>query len=236
MGFSDGWLREFEDASKMADDVANLIQERNEVIRSKGDPSRLVAAARRKIAMLVSKSDRLEAGLRAAAESSQLSSADTRRQEDLLLSLRFKVKEMAAVLSNAQASSTRSALLSRDGRPLVASESERTAGRDNRGLVMLQKEVMQEQDNELLELESSVASTKHIALTINGELDLHRQLLDDLDNDIQSTNARMQVAKKKMSIFARRSDNTCNMLLVMMLATGFVFIALVVFAFLKLAL
>eukprot|EP00475_Leptophrys_vorax_P009508 TRINITY_DN16304_c0_g2_i1.p1 TRINITY_DN16304_c0_g2~~TRINITY_DN16304_c0_g2_i1.p1 ORF type:complete len:241 (+),score=24.58 TRINITY_DN16304_c0_g2_i1:395-1117(+) len=233
--FADPWVREFEEASRMAEDVAGLIQERNEVIRSKGDASRLVAAARRKIAMLVSKSDRLESGLRAAVENAQLNAAEARRREDLLLALRFKAKEMATVLSSAQSAANRSALLGRDGAPLVAVETERTASRDNKGLVALQQEIMQEQDDELLELESTVATTKHIALTINGELDLHRHLLDDLDADLESTNARMQVAKKKMGIFARRSDNTCNMCLVMMLATGLVFIALVVYAFLKLA-
>ncbi|GJP31738.1 hypothetical protein CLOM_g14808 [Closterium sp. NIES-68] len=234
--FADPWVRDFSDASRMADDVAGLIQERNDAIKSKGDPSRLVAAARRKIAMLMAKSDRLETGLRAAAEKSQLNATEVRRREDLLLALRFKAKEMAAVLTSAQSAANRSALLGRDGRPLVAVETERTASRDNRGLVALQQEIIQEQDSELEELESTVATTKHIALTINGELDLHRHLLDDLDDNLQSTNARVQLAKKKMSIFMRRSDNTCNMLLVMMLAAGLVFVALVVYSILKIVL
>ncbi|CAI5497618.1 unnamed protein product [Closterium sp. Naga37s-1] len=168
----------------------------------------------------MAKSDRLETGLRAAAEKSQLNSTEIRRREDLLLALRFKAKEMAAVLTSAQSAANRSALLGRDGRSLVAVETERTASRDNKGLVALQQEIMQEQDSELEELESTVATTKHIALTINGELDLHRHLLDDFDDNIQSTNARVQLAKKKMSIFMRRSDNTCNMLLVMLVAAG----------------
>ncbi|CAI5485597.1 unnamed protein product [Closterium sp. Naga37s-1] len=125
----------------------------------------------------MAKSDRLETGLRVAAEKSQLNSTEIRRREDLLLALRFKAKEMAAVLTSAQSAANRSALLGRDGRSLVAVETERTASRDNKGLVALQQEIMQEQDSELEELESTVATTKHIALTINGELDLHRHLL-----------------------------------------------------------
>lgn len=36
---------------------------------------------------------------------------------------------------------------------------------------------LSDQDDEILELENTVANTKNIALTINGELDLHKRLL-----------------------------------------------------------
>ncbi|KAI9089772.1 hypothetical protein K1719_029065 [Acacia pycnantha] len=58
---------------------------------------------------------------------------------------------------------------------------------DNSGLVGLQRQVMREQDEGLEKLEQTVTSTKHVALAVNEELDLHTRLIDDLDQQVDVT-------------------------------------------------
>ena len=54
----------------------------------------------------------------------------------------------------------RADLLDSDGASSRARETEQTANLDNRGLLQMQTRVMQSQDNELEELERTVASTR----------------------------------------------------------------------------
>lgn len=55
----DAWVKEFDEAVKMADEINSKIAERNEMVRHGEDTSRLVAATRRKINMLSTLVDRL---------------------------------------------------------------------------------------------------------------------------------------------------------------------------------
>jgi SYP5 family syntaxin len=61
---SDSWLKEFEEAMRLADDILARINERSMILASGADPSRLVSATRRKLTMLGTKLDRLESLLK----------------------------------------------------------------------------------------------------------------------------------------------------------------------------
>lgn len=228
---NDTWLKEFDEAMKLADEIHAKIQQRNEMLRARDDPSRLVAATRRKVTMLSTKSDRMEFLLKNPSDKVILSEKEIRRREDMLLGIRYKTKQMANMLNSSQ-TSNRTALIGRDGKPLPSVETEFTAGLDNRGVVQLQHHMMQEQDEELAGLENTVSSTKHIALAINGELDLHARLLDELDGDVESTNSRLKNAQKKLVAVSKRANKTCNMLYIMSLIVG---IAIVLIVLVKLA-
>jgi SYP5 family syntaxin len=78
-------------------------------------------------------------------------------------------------------------------------ETNRTQGLENSGLISLQRQIMREQDEDLESLESTVLSTKHIALAVNEELDLHTRLLDDMDKDADVTNNRLKVGELSLS-------------------------------------
>ena len=86
----------------------------------------------------------------------------------------------------------------------AGAETLRTADLDSRGLLQLQADAMAQQDAELEALERSVASTKHIALTVNEELGLHARLLDELDEDVEGTHSRMRAAQKRLKVRAAR--------------------------------
>ncbi|KAK8691159.1 hypothetical protein V6N13_074678 [Hibiscus sabdariffa] len=73
-------------------------------------------------------------------------------------------------------------LLGPDTKPDAMS---RTVDLDNSGLV--------DQDEGLEKLEETVISTKHIALAVGEELDLHTRLIGDLNHQVDVTDSRLQV-------------------------------------------
>lgn len=56
----DAWMKEFDEAVKMTDEINSKVAERNEMARHGEDTSRLVAATRRKLNMLSTLADRLQ--------------------------------------------------------------------------------------------------------------------------------------------------------------------------------
>lgn len=68
----DTWGKEFDEAMKLLNELGPLLDERNDIIRKRQDPSRVVATARRKLTMLTTKADRLEALLNIQREQSKL--------------------------------------------------------------------------------------------------------------------------------------------------------------------
>ncbi|KAL2935092.1 Syntaxin-52 [Bienertia sinuspersici] len=47
-------------------------------------------------------------------------------------------------------------------------------------------------ENHERQLEETVISRKHIALTVNEELDLHKRLVDNLDQPVEFTGSQIQ--------------------------------------------
>ena len=58
--------------------------------------------------------------------------------------------------------------------------------------------------------------TKHVALAINEEVDLHQHLLDDLDSSVDNTQSMMKFARRKLEQVSRKSGS-CKYIMVMIL-------------------
>ena len=125
---------------------------------------------------------------------------------------------------------------SRSSRPMSGIESasrpretETTAELDSRGLIHNQRQIMLEQDTELEHLERSVVTTKHVALQINEETQLHNRLLDELDMEVGRSDDRLAAAQRKLKNVMQRAGS-CRLqmlaflliiVLVIMLAVAF---------------
>ncbi|KAK9805325.1 hypothetical protein WJX73_002327 [Symbiochloris irregularis] len=183
---TDDWVASFEKAKQLADDAAEIIQERNLKFPAGGpEASRLTATARKKLMSLGSSLDALKDQLESQAFA-HVSESEKNRRRDLTAALGLRKESMQQSLKRDQRSANRANLLepsSSSASP--ARETHATAGLENRELLQMQQHVMDDQDAELAELEKTVNSTKHIALTINEELSLHQRLLDDLDDDVE---------------------------------------------------
>jgi SYP5 family syntaxin len=147
------------------------------------------------------------------------------RRQDMLLSIRLKSKQMSVSLSSLQ-TANRANLLEGGITPV---ETNRTQGLENSGLISLQRQIMREQDEDLESLESTVLSTKHIALAVNEELDLHTRLLDDMDKDADVTNNRLKAAQKKLGFLNKNAGQGWSLVTMCILMVVIVVLVLILF-------
>lgn len=217
---ADTWTREFQEAGRLAEDIEGRVAEKNELPPHSSEGVRIASAARRKLAMLNNKADRLESLLQGrGVDEKELS-----RRQSMLADLRSKAKQMSSSLSSAQA--TRTSLMDGGVAPV---ETSRTKGMDNSGLVNLQRQIMQEQDQDLESLEHTVLSTKHIALAVNEELDLHTRLLDDMDQTADVTNNKLLAAQRRLGFLNKNLGQGWSLATMILLMVIVVILVLVLF-------
>jgi len=221
----DSWLKEFQEALQLADDIEAGVQERNNLPAHSSEGTRIVSASRRKLTRFNTKLDRLESLLQNPPLRTSLNEKELYRRQDMLLTIRFKSKQMAASVSSSQAAN-RANLLEGGITPV---ETNRTQGLENSGLIGLQRQIMREQDEDLEGLESTVLSTKHIALAVNEELDLHSRLLSDMDQDADVTNNRLKATQKKLGFLNKNSGQGWSLMTMCILMVVIVVLVLVLF-------
>eukprot|EP00268_Persea_americana_P037581 TRINITY_DN3723_c0_g1_i1.p1 TRINITY_DN3723_c0_g1~~TRINITY_DN3723_c0_g1_i1.p1 ORF type:complete len:234 (+),score=47.16 TRINITY_DN3723_c0_g1_i1:170-871(+) len=227
---SDSWLREFNEASKLADDINAMISERGSLPPSGPDTQRHSSATRRKITILGTRLDSLESLLSKLPTKQHITDKEMHRRQDMLANLRSRASQTASML-NMSNFANREDLLGQNQKPV--SEINRTTGLDNYGLVGLQRQIMKEQDEGLEKLEETVLSTKHIALAVNEELDLHTRLIDNLDQHVDSTDSRLQRVQKRLAILNKRTKGGCSCMCLLLAVIGIVILAVIIWALIK---
>lgn len=227
---ADSWLREYNEAVKLADDINEMISERSSPTSSGPDTQRQVSAIRRKITILGTRLDSLLSLLAKFSSRQPLTEREMSRRKDMVENLRSKVLQMSSQLNMSN-------VANRDS--LLGPETEtndamiRATSFDNAGVVDLQKQIIKEQDEGLQKLEETVISTKHIALAVNEELDLHTRLIDSLDQDVEFTGSALQRVQKSLAILNKRTKSGCSCLSLMLAVVGIVFLIIVIYMLLK---
>ncbi|XP_042496344.1 syntaxin-52-like isoform X2 [Macadamia integrifolia] len=225
----DSWMKELNEAQKLADDINGMISERSSLLSSGPDTQRHLSAIRRKITILGTRLDSLQSLLSKLPSKQPITEKEMHRRQDMLANLRSKTNQMASAL-NMSSFANRDSLLGPDTKPDIMS---RTTGLDNHGLVGFQRQIMREQDEGLEKLEETVISTKHIALAVNEELGLHARLLDSLDQHVDSTDSRLQRVAKRLAILNKRTSGGCSCMCMLLAVIGIVLLAAVIWALIK---
>lgn len=199
---ADPWLGGYDDAKQAANDILALIQDRNaQHANGSTEASKLTAQARRRLATLGTTIEKLADRIETA---DSVTENEKNRRRDLITALRSRRQQMLLSLKREAHPSQRAALLE-GSRSAPARETAATAELDNRGLVQMQQSLMREQDSQVEQLEQTVNSTRHMALTIDEELSLHNRLLTELDEDVEVTHSRMRAAQKRVRQILRDS-------------------------------
>lgn len=219
----DSWAKEFNEATKLAEEIEAMIAEKISSTSAGPDAQRSTSAVRRKITILGTRLDSLQLLLSNLPARQPISEKEKIKREDMISNLRSKVDEMTSNLNMSNAN--RENLLGEDAKP--ADLMTRTAGLDNHGLIGLQRQVIREQDEGLDKLHDTVLSTKHIALAVNEELDLHTRLIDTLDEHVESVDSRLQRVQKRVAILNRRTRGACSCMSLLVSVMGIVFLAVV---------
>ncbi|PPD93660.1 hypothetical protein GOBAR_DD09409 [Gossypium barbadense] len=221
---SDPWIKEYNEAVKIADDINGMISERISLPASGPETQRHASAIRRKITILGTRLDGLQS-LMSRPTGKPLTEKEMNRRKDMVANLRSKANQMASAF-NMSNFANRNSLL---GPETKADAMSRTVGLDNSGLVGLQRQIMKgkclfeaEQDEGLEKLEETVISTKHIALAVNEELDLHTRLIDDLDQHVEVTDSRLRRVQKNLAILNKRTKGGCSCMCMLLAVIGIV--------------
>lgn len=89
----------------------------------------------------------------------------------------------------------------RSGRVLggQAKETERTRELDNEGVLQLQQQIIEEQDQDLVDLTTVVRRMKEMGVAINDELQYQDALLKQFGDDVERVDGKMKIAKKRIA-------------------------------------
>ncbi|ORY14881.1 Phox homologous domain-containing protein [Clohesyomyces aquaticus] len=79
-----------------------------------------------------------------------------------------------------------------------AKETERTRELDNEGVLQLQKQIMAEQDEDLMDLTKVVRRMREMGVQINEEVVLQNQMLGLLEEDAGRVDGKMKIANKRI--------------------------------------
>jgi regulator of vacuolar morphogenesis len=77
-------------------------------------------------------------------------------------------------------------------------ETERTRELDNEGVLQMQKQIMQEQDLDVGDLQKTVHRMREMGIAINEELAVQADMLDMLDQDVDRAGGKIEIAKKRI--------------------------------------
>uniref|UniRef100_A0A5B6Z5W3 Putative syntaxin-51-like n=1 Tax=Davidia involucrata TaxID=16924 RepID=A0A5B6Z5W3_DAVIN len=227
---ADSWVREYNEAAKLADDINGMISEKSSLPASGPESQRHSSAIRRKITILGTRLDSLQSLLSKLPGKQSLTEKEMNRRKDMLSNLRSKVNQMASTL-NMPNFANRDSLLGPEIKP--ADAMSRTTGLDNHGVVGLQRQIMKEQDDGLEKLEETVISTKHIALAVNEELDLHTRLIDNLDQHVDVTDSRLQRVQRNLAILNKSTKGGCSCMCLLLSVIGIVVLVVVIWLLIK---
>ncbi|KAL6925182.1 hypothetical protein ACHAPO_002129 [Fusarium lateritium] len=158
-------------------------------------------------------------GLRKIQESGRLGEGELRRRRDLVSQARME-REGLDKLSNSMPSSTATAGrggfsqgqasaadkagLLRGGRPTgrvlgaPLPETNKTRELDNQGVLQLQKEEMQNQDLAVDQLTAIIRRQREMGEQIHDEVEQQILMLDQLDDDVDRTGAKLKVANNRI--------------------------------------
>ena len=81
---------------------------------------------------------------------------------------------------------------------VLGKESDKTRALGNQGVLQLQKQMMQEQDEDVMVLARAVARQKELGWQIQEELVVQNEMLGMLDEDVTRVQGKMDVARKRI--------------------------------------
>lgn len=158
----------------------------------------------------------LDAGLANLSSASswgtaRLGEGELRRRRDLLSSAKREKEGLENLLSAMVAKSavdktvadkSDSTALLGPSKPasgrVLGKESDKTRALDNQGVLQLQKQMMQDQDDDVTVLARAVARQKELGVQIQEELAVQNEMLGLLDEDVTRVQGKMDVARKRI--------------------------------------
>ncbi|KAI8885167.1 hypothetical protein K501DRAFT_246569 [Backusella circina FSU 941] len=210
----------------LADNTLPIIFERNKLKELKLNVDKYEGNVEKNMNQL---RDGLKTLERQLSEEEQSGARDTKQEEDRLIRLQVKIDKLDALLGNQNDATARELLLGNSkGKSVKFTVIDmNTSHLENNQILQLQQRVMNDQDQDLDALSTSIGRQRELGLQINDELDVHSRLIDETETMVDRTQQRLDQAKKKLDYVSRRvKDNKSICIIIALVLIFFILLGL----------
>ncbi|CBZ55614.1 putative SNARE domain-containing protein [Neospora caninum Liverpool] len=219
---SDFWKRDVRQVEALRDEIVSLLQQRQKQTggANTGASGRSSAVLRGKFSQFCQDVEQLERTLKAteAERRGDLSPAEWRQRRD-------QVAHLHAAKSELQIAFTRAFSTGEDFYDSAASaEVLVDVPRGARVLKTREEDILAEQDEQLSFLEGTVSNLKSIGHAVGDEVDVHRKLLSDLDDDVDRAQTLLEKNRETLRKIIERQSTVCLLLTALALLVVLIFL------------
>lgn len=219
------WLDVHRDLKTQIQSARQLLKQR-EAATSALQQHSLGADAKASLVRAAAAIAQLEDGLRGLGEGKKLGEGEMRRRRDMVGAAKKEVEGLEGVLRSMASKSASSGGRAADGGGGAAAategdreglwkgtanakpggrvlggplrETERTREQDNTGVLQVQKQIMQEQEEDVMELGKTVSRLKDMGIMMEEELTIQNQMLGITEGDVDRLQGKINVAKGRI--------------------------------------
>eukprot|EP00771_Trimastix_marina_P000063 gnl/Trimastix_PCT/1067.p1 GENE.gnl/Trimastix_PCT/1067~~gnl/Trimastix_PCT/1067.p1 ORF type:complete len:259 (-),score=66.88 gnl/Trimastix_PCT/1067:143-919(-) len=211
----DDWLRAFTQANELLRDINADFRERNRMDRGNAH-SRLSLQIEKDINGMGAKVHQLNEMLAFLRDTRRITFKEASSMERKLRKLENSRMEIKRRLSGSSASS---ALM--DGAParhaVSNTETDHTRGLDDRQLLQYQQRQLDQQDDVLDLIQSSVKKSKQQGMAIGDELDVQQRLLEENERKVDRTTNAIRRENRKIIKITKKQGICCLILIIILL-------------------
>ncbi|XP_027023767.1 syntaxin-8 [Tachysurus fulvidraco] len=220
----DLWLQNYDATCRLAQEVAENIQERNRLQRTGGNPAKLNMTLRASLQKLKQNITQLRETLARASSQRRIMQSEADRRQNLVDDLVTREKQLFSSFSRDSSAPepSRSALLTggfgaEPGQnPWLVNESEETRGLTFSQIKEQQQRIIQAQDEGLDVLADVISRQKRMGQDIGNELDEHNEIISDITQLVDTTDGRIRNETRRVQLVETKSAS-CGMLVVIVL-------------------
>jgi len=143
----------------------------------------------------------------------KIGEGEVNRRKGMLAAMRAQAERLEADVQ----SGGRASLMGGARRVNLAEESHESQQMSNVQIHAQQRAALSAQDEKLDGILDGVSRLKVMSSDINAELDLHVNLLGELDSAVDSTDARLQRNIKRIEIVQEKSGGCCGLIIMLVL-------------------
>ncbi|KAF2896159.1 hypothetical protein ILUMI_10022 [Ignelater luminosus] len=211
----DPWLIEFESCEKLHRDIMEMLSLRQREPRSTEKYAQISATIRSRLKQYHLEVNQLKQKIDQATRTRAITFEETERRTRQIEILQSKAVNMQKMFDehNTGVTRDRSQLLGPTGvSSWVSDDDELVGGEASQYTVEQlrdqQKQMLRNQDEGLENLSKIISRQKNIAQTISSEVDLQNEIIDDLGDHIDRTDARVVSETRTIGTIDRK-DKTC---------------------------
>ncbi|XP_074552849.1 syntaxin-8 [Halichoeres trimaculatus] len=223
--FQDPWVQDYDATSRLAQEIAENIHERNRQQRTGGNPAKINMTLRASLQKLKQNISLLKDGVLRASSSRRIMQAEADRRQNLIDDLLTKERQLNASFKGdiSEPEPSRSTLMSEGAggsrgaaNPWLINETDETRGLSFGEIKQQQQRIIEAQDAGLDALAAVISRQKMMGQEIGNELDEQNEIIDDLAHLVDKTDDRIRNETRRVKLVETKSAS-CGMMVVIVL-------------------